>query len=118
MATNTISVRMKQAVRTEAEWTSDNPVLLEGEVAYSSDKNNMYKVGDGTSTWSALSYNIASASQIGGVKIGSGLSIAADGTLSSTGGGSGGSNIVITYSSQDEIIYITTNVSNGDEVSY
>ena len=119
MATNTISVRMKQAVRTEAEWTSDNPVLLEGEVAYSSDKNNMYKVGDGTSTWSALSYNIASASQIGGVKIGSGLSIAADGTLSATGGGSGGgSSIAITYSEQDEIIYITTNVTNGDGVSY
>ena len=60
MATNTLNVRMKQAVRTEAEWTSDNPVLLEGEVAYSSDKNNMYKVGDGTKTWSQLSYNNAS----------------------------------------------------------
>ena len=59
MATNTLNVRMKQAVRTEAEWTSDNPVLLEGEVAYSSDKNNMYKVGDGTKTWSQLSYNNA-----------------------------------------------------------
>ena len=57
MATNTLNVRMKQAVRTEAEWTSDNPVLLEGEVAYSSDKNNMYKVGDGTSRWNALPYN-------------------------------------------------------------
>lgn len=118
MATNTLNVRMKQAVRTEAEWTSDNPVLLEGEVAYSSDKNNMYKVGDGTKTWSQLSYNIASTSQVGGIKVGSGLSIAADGTLSSTGGSSGESNVVITYSDQDEIIYITTNVTNGDEVSY
>lgn len=118
MATNTLNVRMKQAVRTEAEWTSDNPVLLEGEVAYSSDKNNMYKVGDGTKTWSQLSYNIASTSQVGGIKVGSGLSIASDGTLSSSGGG-GGTNIGITYNPTDETIYITTGgVANGDEVSY
>ena len=32
--------------------------------------------------------------------------------------GGGGSNVVITYDSTAETIYITTNVSNGDGVSY
>ena len=33
-------------------------MLYAGEVAYSSDKNNKYKVGNGTSTWSELPYAI------------------------------------------------------------
>lgn len=41
---------------TEANWTKNNPVLLAGEMAISSDKDNKYKVGDGTSKWSALKY--------------------------------------------------------------
>lgn len=59
MADNTINVKIKQRTDTEANWSSNNPVLLKGEMAISSDKNGMYKVGDGTSTWSALSYNKA-----------------------------------------------------------
>ena len=66
----------------------------------------------------AASIPMAGVSTLGGIKVGSGLSIAADGTLSSTGGGGGGSSIAITYSEQDEIIYITTSVTNGDGVSY
>ena len=59
MADNVLKSRIKHAYKTESEWTTLNPVLLKGEVAYSSDKGNMYKTGDGTSTWSALSYNTA-----------------------------------------------------------
>ena len=41
-----------------AQWTSVNPVLAAGEIGYVSsgtDAGN-FKIGDGTSTWSALSY--------------------------------------------------------------
>ena len=57
MATNTIKVRHQLAVKTESEWTSSNPVLKKGEVAFSSDKGYIFKVGNGTSTWSALEYS-------------------------------------------------------------
>lgn len=39
----------------EANWSSANPVLGKGEIAISTDKNQ-FKIGDGTSNWSALSY--------------------------------------------------------------
>ena len=55
--TTTLKSRIKHAYKTEVEWSNSTVPLLEGEVAYSSDKGNMYKVGDGTSKWSALSYN-------------------------------------------------------------
>ena len=40
---------------------SANPILLEGEIAISSDKE-MFKIGNGNSTWSTLSYNNANNS--------------------------------------------------------
>ena len=39
----------------EANWLSANPILGKGEIAISSDKNQ-FKIGDGSSQWSALSY--------------------------------------------------------------
>lgn len=60
MAENILNVKIKQKNDTEANWMSANPVLLNGEVAISSDKK-LFKVGDGTSTWSALSYNNANS---------------------------------------------------------
>lgn len=41
----------------EHNWKSKDPVLLVGEMAISSDKNGMYKVGNGSSKWSELSYS-------------------------------------------------------------
>lgn len=58
MSQNTLNVRLRNAIKTESEWKSTDPRLLKGEVVYSSDKN-LYKVGDGTSKWSELSYNSA-----------------------------------------------------------
>lgn len=58
MSENTLNVRLRSAVKTDAEWKTSNPVLLKGEAVYSSDKK-LYKIGDGTSTWSELSYNSA-----------------------------------------------------------
>lgn len=57
MATNTLKTRIKHAYKTESEWSSSDPILLIGEIAVSSDKDN-FKIGDGTSTWSQLSYII------------------------------------------------------------
>lgn len=65
MATNEIKTRIRHACKTESEWSSSNPVLYKGEIAYSSDKGNKYKVGDGTSTWSQLTYIIPTKTDIG-----------------------------------------------------
>ena len=64
MATNiTFLSRRKQRIDTEKNWKTYNPVLLKGELAFTSDKAGMYKVGDGTSNWSNLSYNSAAISK-------------------------------------------------------
>ena len=55
--TNSLDVRHQLAVKTEAQWKATDPVLLLGEIAISSDKNNQFKVGTGSAKWSALSYS-------------------------------------------------------------
>ena len=40
---------------TEAEWINKNPVLVNGEPAYSIDINKL-KIGDGVHHWSELEY--------------------------------------------------------------
>lgn len=60
MSDNTLSVKIKQRCDTESNWSSNNPVLLAGEIAISSDKK-LFKTGDGTSRWSALAYNNANS---------------------------------------------------------
>lgn len=61
--------------------------------------------GDGT--WAAVpgSYTLptASNSTLGGVKVGSGLSIAEDGTLSATGGGGGGAGGETSFTAQTSV---------------
>lgn len=61
MADKVLSVKIKQRYDTESNWSANNPVLLAGEMAISSDRNGMYKTGNGTSTWSQLPYNNANA---------------------------------------------------------
>ena len=49
--------RIKFVTGTEAEWTAANPVLLDGEYGLIRGSSPLkYKVGDGTKTWSALSW--------------------------------------------------------------
>lgn len=60
MAEKILDVKIKQRYDTEVNWKASDPILLEGECAYSSDKNNQYKQGNGTSKWSELSYAKAS----------------------------------------------------------
>lgn len=75
MAQKVIKVRNKVKYDTEANWAKSDPVLLAGELAVSSDRNNRIKVGDGTKKWSALSFS--------GLKVGSNITLAND-TISIT----------------------------------
>lgn len=40
---------------TAAAWTSNNPVLLNGETGYETD-TGFTKIGNGTSAWNSLNY--------------------------------------------------------------
>ena len=52
---------------TSSNWTSSNPILAVGEIGYETDTGK-FKIGNGTSTWSALSYfEIASGAGSGTV---------------------------------------------------
>jgi len=42
---------------TSSDWTTENPVLLEGEIGIELDSaRNRIKIGDGTTAWSSLPY--------------------------------------------------------------
>lgn len=49
---------------TAAQWTSANPVLAAGEMGIETDTNRS-KFGNGTATWSSLSYSVGDSSGIG-----------------------------------------------------
>lgn len=57
MANKIVKTRIRHKYDTEANWTSKNPVLFQGEIAISSDKNGQFKTGDGTLKWSQIAYN-------------------------------------------------------------
>ena len=84
---------------TSANWTSVNPIPAQGEPCYETDTGKL-KIGNGSDSYTTLPYvsdgggsagdlPIATATTLGGVKIGNNLSITADGTLSATGGSTG-----------------------------
>lgn len=50
-----MSIRIQARRGTEAEWQSANPILAEGELAYSTDTEQL-KLGNGTDNWSNLTY--------------------------------------------------------------
>lgn len=64
----TILVKHKQAYDTEENWKANNPILLAGQLAYSSDKYGKYKVGDGVTHWNNLEY-CSTPSDTGMVKL-------------------------------------------------
>lgn len=53
----TLSVQIKNRYDTSANWTYNNPILLSGEIGIENDTGKI-KVGDGTSNWNSLSYEI------------------------------------------------------------
>lgn len=58
MSDNIINAKIREAYDTEANWDQNNPVLLAGQLAYSSDKYGYYKIGDGTQHWKQLEYHL------------------------------------------------------------
>ena len=63
MAEKTINTRIQLRNDLAATWNSKNPVLKKGEIGIEIDTRKM-KVGDGTTTWNALSYMGADANDI------------------------------------------------------
>lgn len=58
MATKTLLGRIKLKKDTAANWTTNNPVLLDGEVIIveTSSGEERFKIGDGTSTYKQLPF--------------------------------------------------------------
>ena len=50
-----MATRMQQRRGTAAQWTAANPVLAAGEIGFETDTSR-FKMGNGTSTWSVLTY--------------------------------------------------------------
>jgi hypothetical protein len=50
-----MATRMQQRRGTAAQWTSANPILAAGEIGFETDSGK-FKMGNGSSAWSALSY--------------------------------------------------------------
>jgi len=69
---------MQQRRDTAANWTSNNPTLAAGEIGFESD-TNQFKIGDGTTAWTGLSYAGG-----GGISYASTATAAGTTTLTST----------------------------------
>ena len=57
------TARLRLRRDTASAWTATNPVLLLGEVGIETDTRN-FKVGNGSSAWSALSYYLTAAGTV------------------------------------------------------
>ena len=79
---------------TSANWTSVNPIPAQGEPCYETDTGKL-KIGNGSDNYVTLPYvsdgggssgdlPIATATTLGGVKVGDNLSVTEDGTLSAS----------------------------------
>lgn len=50
-----MATRMQQRRGTASEWTTADPTLAAGEIGYETD-TNQFKIGDGSTAWSSLTY--------------------------------------------------------------
>jgi hypothetical protein len=64
-----MATRMQQRRGTAAQWTAANPVLAAGEIGFETDTSK-FKMGNGSSAWSALTY-FANAAELAAI-LGSG----------------------------------------------
>lgn len=126
-----MTTRIKLRRDTSANWAANNPILALGEPGLDTTVNKV-KYGDGVTRWNSLSYSAgeggtgtyvlvtATNSTLGGVKIGSGIAITADGTISvSTGGGGTSADIgdfTFTGSQVSSTVTMTVLVDNGNTV--
>ena len=51
-----MAVQIQLRRDTAANWTSSNPTLAQGEMGVETD-TAYYKIGDGTTAWTSLSYS-------------------------------------------------------------
>lgn len=83
--TQTLKTRILLRNDTATAWSTANPVLMKGEIGIEIDTNK-FKIGDGTKTWSALSYVGTQVEVTGEGEVITGASVSADGTLTLTRG--------------------------------
>ena len=110
MANKTFNARIKNKRDTSANWTAQDPVLLNGEIIAvdTASGETRFKVGDGEKTFTQLPYadeNILS--KIKTYTAGDGISISDTGVISSTGGGSGSNIFVIEVDNTTGLTIIT-----------
>ena len=60
-----MATRMQQRRGTAAQWTAANPILAAGEIGFETDTSK-FKMGNGSSTWSALTY-FANAAELAAI---------------------------------------------------
>ena len=60
-----MATRMQQRRGTAAQWTAANPVLAAGEIGFETDTNK-FKMGNGSSAWTALQY-FANAAELAAI---------------------------------------------------
>ena len=63
MANTTLDVKIQIRNDTKNNWTTQNPVLLKGEMGVETDTRK-FKFGDGVSTWTELDYASAQAAVV------------------------------------------------------
>jgi len=87
-----VNTRLQVRRGSASGWTSANPTLYAGEIGYETDSGRL-KIGDGTTAWTSLDYNVVVPT---GFLAGSGLSVsvAADGST-------------VTYSLSDPTIQVS-----------
>ncbi len=60
-----MATRMQQRRGTAAQWTAANPILAAGEIGFETDTSK-FKMGNGSSAWSALTY-FANAAELSAI---------------------------------------------------
>jgi len=60
-----MATRMQQRRGTAAQWTAANPILAAGEIGFETDTSK-FKMGNGSSTWTALQY-FANAAELAAI---------------------------------------------------
>ena len=114
MANKTFNARIKNKRDTSANWTAQDPVLLNGEIIAvdTASGETRFKVGDGEKTFTQLPYTDENVlSKIKNYTAGDGISISDTGVISSTGGGSGSDDVFVI-----EMTTSTTFLKTFDEI--
>jgi len=103
---------MKVKRATAARWASEDPVLADGEIGYEKDTRKM-KLGDGTSSWTQLSYLTADVSGSSGSSSGGTAATITIGTVTTL---SPSSNATVTNSGTTTAAVLNFGIPRGKSV--